>query len=84
MSAPRYEIRTVRDFLAVPEDRIAECLREFAIVLEMARAGIGLMDAVSDEVTKPGAIRWQLDETFTWIDDGLGTAHLRIRADGAA
>lgn len=80
MSAPRYEIKSVRDFLAVPEDRIADCLREFATMLEMARAATGLLDAVSDEVAEPGAIRWRMGETFTWVDDGERNATLTIRS----
>ena len=78
--APTYHIRTVRDFLNVPEDRLGECLREFRLMLDMARAATGLLDAVSDEVITPGALRWQMGEVFTWIDDGQRTATLNIRA----
>ena len=76
---PHYAIRTVRDFLAVPEDRIGECLREFAIMLEMARAAVGLLDAVSDEMTAPGAIRWRMGEVFEWIDDDQRAVTLHVR-----
>lgn len=80
MSAPTYEIRTVRDFLAVPEDRIGECLREFAICLEMARASEALLDStahalLTNEVAD--AIEWRFTR-FEWIDDGARTVTLNI------
>jgi|ERR1700730_3819879 len=74
-----YRIRTVWDFLAVPEERLSECLREFAIMLEMARASVGLMDAVSDELLGDGRLRWRAQD-FVWVDDDLRTATLNVRS----
>lgn len=65
-NAPTYKIRTIQDFLLVPADRLEECLREFAIMLGMARVATGLLG-------------WELGDTFTWIDDNAGTATMRIR-----
>lgn len=33
----QYELRTIADFIAVPEDRLAECLTDFATWLSLAR-----------------------------------------------
>lgn len=87
-NAPTYTITTVADFLLVPEDRIGECLREFGLMLEMARAMKRLTESIADEMAKesgathsPGDIRFQLVPYFEWIDDGLGTATVRIITD---
>ena len=54
--ANEYEIITVADFAKVPDDRLKDCLQEFAAcVLEtrrLNRFALGL-------------------DSFTWIDDGI-------------
>jgi hypothetical protein len=54
---PMYEIATVTDFLAVPEDRLPDCLEEFAGYLSAARSYASL----------PGV---QAVGPFVWRDDG--------------
>ena len=76
MSEPaKYEIRSVNDFLKVPEDRIEDCLQEFHTALEMHRAMKGLVDMVAGH---------DIDTTFpcfTWIDDGERNATLNMVED---
>lgn len=55
---PRYKIRTVADFLAVPPDRREVCASEFVLWLAIAE---DLKTLVSPAV-------W--DGVFEWIDDG--------------
>lgn len=70
MSEQRYEIRTVADFLKVPEARWEACLKDFRCWLEVLRAvqpfqeaGIGVrMNA----------------EFFGWIDDDKHDAVVNI------
>lgn len=38
-----YEIRTLSDFFKVPNDRIEDCLKEFAVGLEFLKANHELM-----------------------------------------
>lgn len=85
MSPPTYDIRTVADFLKVPEDRIGECLREFRIMLDMARATTSLLGNIADSMAdEPGAkhkrgdVHFVMLDRFEWIDDNLGEAHLTI------
>lgn len=84
MSPPTYDIRTVADFLLVPEDRLDVCLHEFRIILDMARGAKIVLEAVTDEVTKqPGAVEYNFMNCFHWIDDGEGTVKVGVRtSDG--
>lgn len=69
MTAPEYEINTIADFARVPDDRLAQCLREFCTFALRARRNIKLKD-----------IEARL-ESFTWIDDGIPMvreAHITI------
>jgi hypothetical protein len=71
VSAPEYELRTVQDFLKVPEDRRALCLHEFGQWLEMAaRVELlrGLLDAAGAKLTNDPF------EAFCWVDDDKGEA----------
>lgn len=84
-AAKTYTIRTVADFLLVPEDRLGECLREFRIMLDMARATTDLLGHVADEMARqgelkcaPGDVRFQLLDRFEWIDDDAGNVTMRI------
>jgi hypothetical protein len=70
MSAPHYTIKTVADFLKVPEDRIDECLRDFDSYLHSARRTINLVRLMAEEMggTIPDdEIAYPM---FIWIDDG--------------
>lgn len=59
MSNQTYPIATVADFLTVPKERRAQCLREFAMFLEMLDDCVALMGATATEGTQ-----------FIWTDDG--------------
>lgn len=61
-----YEIKTVADFLKVPEDRIGQCLAEFEGWLRLARSDQtdGLLR------TLLGANGKFLNDCFYWRDDG--------------
>jgi hypothetical protein len=72
MSAPRYEIRTVADFLSVPEDRRALCIKEFAIWVEMVANLKAMFDGI-EFVEDPAA-------NFIWVDDDKGTATIAVTA----
>ena len=66
----RYELRSVADFLSVPEDKRAHCLADFRLWLVM----VGEMAAHFRDV--PG-IKVPLDR-FTWLDDGKHDAHIHV------
>lgn len=66
--AKGYRIKTVHDFLIVPEDRRAVCLREFGVWLGLCTALLGVMDGIP--VGMPDA--------FVWIDDDLHTATISV------
>lgn len=53
-----YEIKTIADFEKVPDDRLCDCLKEFASCL------IGFRASRNED------IRLGLD-SFVWIDDGI-------------
>lgn len=79
MSSPTYEIVTVNDFLAVPEDRIGECLEEFAHAIDLHRRTGALIVAVAESqghVLLYGSLAMP---SFTWIDDGLKNCTIQIR-----
>lgn len=76
-----FEIRTVQDFLKVPEDRRRICLREFDAWLTMQVAVIGLVHAAGDALgmqLPPDTIQMVEPELFRWIDDGLATATVQL------
>jgi hypothetical protein len=82
--SPKYEISSVADFLKVPENRIEECLKDFAKFVELARATQGLLDAVTEQVVldnnldlRDGDLTWECNK-FTWIDDGENKATITI------
>ncbi len=85
-----FVIRTVADFLLVPEERLGECLREFRVMLDMAHAAGRLVDAVGEEMQRegiggytPGDVRWTVDE-FEWIDDDKGNVSLSLGVEESA
>jgi hypothetical protein len=80
--SPRYEIERVWDFLNVPEDRLDECLREFRIMLDMARATASLLDHIGALTLGDDAPRWE-PANFVWIDDDKGHASITVLTDPA-
>lgn len=72
MSAPRYEIRTVSDFLNVPEGRRDVCLREFAVWLDLVKNLKAMFDGIAFAEDPAGK--------FIWVDDDKGTATIAIKA----
>ena len=73
---PSYEIKTVQDFLLVPEDRLEACLTEFRDYLEYAR-DIAELAKLAGEII--GAKETQTTVgSFNWTDDGLRKGTIRI------
>lgn len=70
--APKYTIRTIGDFLKVPEDRRELCLREFRVFLDLVQHSSAFLAGVGAPV-KPV-------DAFVWIDDGLHTAKVSVQA----
>lgn len=68
--ASEYRIRTVGDFMAVPEDCRDVCLREFAVWLSIGETAKKLLTGIP--------AKWPT--TFVWIDDGLHTATVSVEA----
>ena len=62
-----YRIEHVRDFLAVPEDRLATCLDEFRDFIEMSMEGLVLVRAIEKLAGRDAE---SIVEAFVWIDDG--------------
>ena len=60
-----YRIETVKDFLAVPEDKRDECLRDFKIWL----GSIGVFRTALAELVGIDESFVRTD-TFIWLDDG--------------
>ncbi|WP_424138643.1 hypothetical protein [Roseomonas chloroacetimidivorans] len=65
-----YTIRSVKDFLDVPLDRLDECLREFGLWLAIGHAYRGVFEGV-ELLNVP-------HETFIWVDDGKGEVSIRV------
>lgn len=68
-ASPEYPIALLTDFLAVPRERLGECLTDFAAWLAVRRESVKF-DAELSEIfgAAPGGI--QSLDSFTWIDDG--------------
>lgn len=59
MSAPKYHINTVMDFLAVPPERRPDCLNDFYLWLRLVETSSRLVRDLPIEI----------DPEFVWIDD---------------
>lgn len=68
---PQYDIRTVQDFLQVPEPRRAICLKEFATWLKIHDAVVTLLTPPEH----PNAVQWTY---FRWIDDGERNVSIKM------
>jgi hypothetical protein len=65
----QYEIKTMLDFLQVPDDKIDACMEDFKHCLLFWRI-------LPLDVMKPSG-------EFIWVDDGKpGVSEARIRAEG--
>jgi hypothetical protein len=65
----QYEIKTMLDFLQVPDDKIDACLEDFKHCLQLWRI-------MPLDVMQPTG-------EFTWVDDGKrGLSGVRINANG--
>lgn len=83
---PTYAIRTVADFLLVPEDRLDECLREFRICVQMARASMDLLNATARGMDIKDLPEGDLFAftVFRWIDDDAGNITVNIGTTSVA
>lgn len=72
-----YRIETVADFLNVPEDRIEDCLKEFADFIELSRA---MLQAASFMAQIMGIEDKSKIGAYTWIDDGKKEKTVRFQS----
>ena len=79
-SFPRYEVKSIMDFLEIPEDRLDDCLVEFRSFLEtlrelttVAKLGAEMMGQDPIEALKLMA--------FTWVDDGKTDVTVNIETN---
>jgi len=78
MSDPiTYNIKTVEDFLNVPEDRIDRCLEEFKCYLELVPKMIDMMEALSDE----GKEKVKHNMIFAWTDDNINKSTITVEVN---
>lgn len=68
--AQSYEIRTLDDFLKVPDDRLDACLAEFADAIRIQRRIQSTFDSI-------GAVEI-FGKSFTWIDDGKNNMSITV------
>ena len=69
MDNKEYKIDKITDFLEVPEDRIDDCLAEFATFLEFLRA-ILVFAKLGAETQGMGQDELYKLMGFTWVDNG--------------
>jgi hypothetical protein len=67
MSGRTYEIKTVADFASVPADRLAACLQDFALWLEIRAEANRCLDSAK--------VSWV--DIYLWKDDGRRDVTLR-------
>jgi len=79
-SAPQYRIGHVRDFLAVPEDRLSDCLTEFADFLGLARDTLEMVKTIGEIVGEDAGGEVG---AFTWVDDGARNKTVRLHVQNA-
>lgn len=75
--APTYTIRSISDFLQVPEDRRDACLREFAVFLSILDYSLVLMGSDLRPALSAAA-------SFVWCDDGVEACtgiHFTVKDD---
>lgn len=67
---PRYELRSVHDFLIIPKERRDVCVREF----------IAWCDVVEASIVAFLPIKVEAPDAFVWIDDGKHEVTIGVRA----
>lgn len=78
MSKPiTYKIKTVEDFLEVPEDRIERCLEEFKCYLELVPQMINLLELAGEEDVS----KVKHDMIFAWTDDDLNKVNISVEVN---
>jgi len=78
-SVPKYEIKTVKDFLKVPPERMEECLTEFRDFLDMARTTTEACKVLGQLIgSEPPETFVQ---AFIWRDDGERKGTLRLTVE---
>lgn len=82
--ARRYTIYHVNDFLDVPPDRLAACLREFRVALELFRATAGAVVATAEGQGVSVPPNSCTLSKWTWIDDGARRARVEFLATSIA
>lgn len=70
----RIEIKTVADFFAIPAEKRAHCLRDFATWLAMASEAKAFFAGIEGVIMPT--------DTFIWLDDGKHDAHIHITVRG--
>ena len=78
MEPKKYLLKTVEDFLQIPDDRVDECLREFAVVLRMVNE-IEAKSQNSIAEVNTGLKVKILMPYFGWIDNGRSDKYIVIR-----
>lgn len=80
MNSPEYKISSIADFLKVPAEKQAECVRDFVTWLNMARDAAEIGDLMTEILQ--GKVSFGL-ESFTWIDDGVsGCSAIDVTEEG--
>lgn len=81
---PSYRFSTFQELVdRVPTDRIADCLRELAVVLQEGKAMAELTMATAEALgmkKQPAGRVLELPVELEWIDDGKGDLDLRFQA----
>ena len=81
MTDPRtYTLEKISDLLAIPPDRLGECLRDLDMALAAARIVIAAHVATGEPVPTMSAILWTGDGRWGAAVDIGGGAHLVISA----
>lgn len=68
--APRYTIDRLEDFAEVPDDRLDDCLAEFAMAVRSHREFRAAIRARSESLGLPDPGELITIRTWTWTDDG--------------
>jgi hypothetical protein len=76
-----YQINKISDFLRVPKDKQAECLRDFSCWLDMCRKGDEIQAELAAEF--PGVNASLNLDGFVWVDDSIkGISDFSFTVDG--
>lgn len=79
MSA-EYRLQTIADFLAVPEDKLQDCFRDFSEWLSLARQAERINE-INRTIFGEG-VSFSM-ESFSWVDDGqAGISAIDFVTDG--